>query len=543
MPTRGTYFAVLLVAGIFLYTSDRLCVEEISRRHEEMLSRVALDLRQEFGDFFRLRLRAMDAARLAMEDRPAGEGAARFEETADVVFASLPGVDTVAVLNGDLAPVAAWSRMESEERSTRGMFREDEHVRALAARSAETGERAVSGAVALSCGDFAILAIEPVRMSGDAATHYILGEFRIWPIAKQLFGTGSGSRFSTSLEDPSGEIVGEGAATRHEGPEQREAFKVGRDTWILHVRWRDVAAQGPVFARIGLWGLGSILILSFLLSYFALEKGNAELNEHGQRMKAQALAAREANEKLLHANQELDDFSYTVSHDLKEPLRGIEGLTKLLLDEYAEKLDDTGREYLRFVRDSGVRMRLLVDDLLRLARISRRRYPYETVDFNELVGEALETLRYTIQERRATVEVQPNLPHAACDRVRVAELFRNLVSNALKFSNGKPPVVEIGYKERPSTHLFWVRDNGMGIRPEDRKRVFLIFQRVNTGDKVEGTGVGLTICKRIVEHHGGRIWVESEPGVGSRFCFTLPKWPGDGTPGEAGQHGDGDGTT
>ena len=543
MPTRGTYFAVLIVAGIFLYTSDRLCVEEISRRQEEMLSRVAVDLRQECGDFFRLRLRAMDAARMAMEDRPDSEGATRFEQTGDGVFSPLPGVNTVALLDGDLRMAAAWSRPGSEERRREATFHEDEHLRALAARSSETGEGAVSGAVALPCGNFAILALEPVRMSGDTPTHYILGEFRIWPIAKQLFGTGSGSRFRTSLEDPSGKVVGEGAPTRHEGPEQREAFKVGRDTWILRVGWRDAVAHAPVFARIGLWGLGLILILGFLLSYFALEKGNAELNEYGQRMKAQALAAREANEKLLHANQQLDDFSYTVSHDLKEPLRGIEGLTKLLLDEHADKLDDTGREYLRFVRDSGVRMRLLVDDLLRLARISRRRYPYETVDFNELVGEALETLRYTIQERQAKVKVQPNLPHAACDRVRVAELFRNLVSNALKFSNGKLPVVEIGHKERPSTHLFWVRDDGMGIRPEDRKRIFLIFQRVGTGDKVEGTGVGLTICKRIVEHHGGRIWVESESGAGSRFCFTLPKWAGDAATGEAAKHGDGDGTT
>jgi len=285
--------------------------------------------------------------------------------------------------------------------------------------------------------------------------------------------------------------------------------------------------RGPTFARAALWGLGALLILGFVLFHFMFEAKNRELKEHNHRMKQQARASQEANEKLLRANQELDDFSYTVSHDLKEPLRGIEGLTRLLLDEYGDKLDDTGREYLGFIRDSGVRMRRLVDDLLKLSRISRRKYPYEMVNFNELVREVLEALGYAIRERRAGVEVQQGLPHVSCDRVRMAELFQNLVSNALKFTNGREPVIRIGCEEQPSAYLFWVRDNGIGISAEDRERVFLVFQRLQAGKEAGGTGVGLTICKRIVERHGGRIWVESEPAVGSRFCFTLPKYQAD----------------
>ncbi len=261
------------------------------------------------------------------------------------------------------------------------------------------------------------------------------------------------------------------------------SFKVQDDTWTLRVRAKDAGNGRAMFARLAIWGLGIILALSILLSYHMLGMKNTEQEKQNETIRAQAIASQEANKKLLHANQELDDFSYIVSHDLKEPLRGIEGLTRLLLEEYAESLDETGREYLAFVRDSGVRMRRLVDDLLKLSRITRRNYPPELVDFNELVSEVLETLDFTIREKGAKVTVQPGLPRVTCDRVRIAELFQNMVSNGLKFSNGRVPEIEVGYEERGSNITFWVRDNGIGIRPGEK----LYEELITDGEDVKET--------------------------------------------------------
>ena len=321
--------------------------------------------------------------------------------------------------------------------------------------------------------------------------------------------------------------------------------------WTVHVRPAARGGASYVFSRVALWGLSAALILSFLLFYFLLAEKNAELEKVNRMTAEQVRAATEVNKRLLRANRELDDFTYVVSHDLKEPLRGVEGLSRLLLEEYGDKLDDTAREYLDSIRGSGKRMRRLVADLLRLSRSTRKQYPYVMVGFNELVSEVLETLQYSTTQKGARIEVQPNLPSVLSDRVRIMELFQNLVSNAIKFNESRPPVVKIGHRENATEHLFWVSDNGVGIPPDGRERIFQIFRRLHGDESVDGTGVGLTICKRIVERHGGRIWVEEATEGGSRFCFTLPKQPlsahasterPDRSPADgAAEHGDGNG--
>jgi len=142
---------------------------------------------------------------------------------------------------------------------------------------------------------------------------------------------------------------------------------------------------------------------------------------------------------------------------------------------------------------------------------------------NELVSDIQDTLRYAIEENGATVRVAKDLPRVPCDRVRMAEVFQNLLSNALKFTNDRPPVISIGHEDADDASLFWVSDNGTGVEEKDHERIFQIFQQAQSRAGSDGTGVGLTICKRIVERHGGRIWVESAPGRGAKFCFTLPR--------------------
>lgn len=296
-----------------------------------------------------------------------------------------------------------------------------------------------------------------------------------------------------------------------------------------------------VVRRMALFCLGLAMFLSCTTAYIVSMQRSADLEEQNAQLTAQAENAQLFNNRLIRLTRELDDFAYVVSHDLKEPLRGVEGLTRLLLQEHGEKLDPGVREYVLSIRDSGKRMRRLVDDLLRLSRIGRRQYPRERVDFNDLLAEVRHALDYAIAQKQATVAVQPGLPTLICDRVRMAELFQNLVSNALKFTPGKPPRVEIGYRLADGEHLFWVQDNGIGIRPEHHERIFEIFQRLDPGGPQEGTGVGLTICKRIVEGHGGHMKVESRLGEGARFLVALPVQPsgGDAVPLPVEGHSDG----
>jgi len=223
-------------------------------------------------------------------------------------------------------------------------------------------------------------------------------------------------------------------------------------------------------------------------------------------------------------NKELESFVYTVSHDLKAPLVSLEGFASILLNDYKESLDETGQLYLSRIRANVEKMGDLIQDLLELSRIGRIVHDYESVDATEIIEESLETLQPQLSERGAELVVQENLPLIICDRVRIKQVFENLIGNANKFmgeENDKPKI-EVGFHEKGDFFEFFVKDNGIGIQREYHEKVFEIFTRL--GDvEVEGTGVGLAIVKKIVETHGGKIWIDSEVGRGTTVYFTLPK--------------------
>ena len=233
----------------------------------------------------------------------------------------------------------------------------------------------------------------------------------------------------------------------------------------------------------------------------------------------------EANDLLALKNKELDDFTYIVSHDLKEPLRGVKAFTKLLIEEYSGKVDKEGKEYLKTISESSSRMTNLIEDLLNLSRIGRIRNIEPGIDLNTLLSDVKKNLAYSLEEKKVDLKVSKNFPKVTCDRIRISEIFSNLISNAIKYSKKDvKPVIEIGYFDRGDTYEFYVKDNGIGIEKQYHDKVFQIFQRLHAkGSEYEGTGAGLTIVKKIVENHGGKIWVESEAGKGSTFNFTLSK--------------------
>lgn len=229
------------------------------------------------------------------------------------------------------------------------------------------------------------------------------------------------------------------------------------------------------------------------------------------------------SDEIENRNKELDDFTYVVSHDLKEPLISIEGYSKIVMKDYQDRLDDEGREHLNAVVQSTARMKHLIEDLLTLSRLGRMSEAQETVPVRTIIDEILHDFQFSLRERKVLVRVQEHLPHVRYSSTRLAMVFRNLISNAMKFNDKPVPIIDIGYDEDEQNYRFWVKDNGIGIEPQYFDRIFGIFQRLKRSEEYRGTGAGLTIVKKIIEREGGRIWLESALGVGSTFYFTIKK--------------------
>jgi light-regulated signal transduction histidine kinase (bacteriophytochrome) len=222
-------------------------------------------------------------------------------------------------------------------------------------------------------------------------------------------------------------------------------------------------------------------------------------------------------------NKELDDFTYVVSHDLKEPLISIEGYSKILLKDYRDKIDEEGREYLGSVVQSSGRMKNLIEDLLTLSRVGRTAEAMEIVSVSEAINEIVHDLHFTLREKNVQIVVEPGLPSVQYNRTQLSMIFRNLISNAMKFNDKPDPRITIGVEGGPDEFVFSVADNGIGIPKQYFDRIFMIFQRLHYSEEFRGTGAGLTIVKKIVENHKGRIWLDSTLGQGSTFYFTVPK--------------------
>lgn len=243
-----------------------------------------------------------------------------------------------------------------------------------------------------------------------------------------------------------------------------------------------------------------------------------DITEH-KRVEQELLTQTEA---LTRSNQELQQFAYIASHDLQEPLRMVSSFLQLLQRRYADQLDDMAREYIGFAVDGAQRMKSLINDLLQFSRVDTRGELLHVVDVNTLLENTLEDLTVAIGESQAVITHDP-LPHIRVDATQLRQVFQNLISNALKYRSERPPRIHVGVADAGQAWRFSVRDNGVGIEPRYFERIFVIFQRLHARAQCPGTGIGLALCKKIVERHGGHIWVESQPDQGATFSFTLPK--------------------
>jgi len=236
------------------------------------------------------------------------------------------------------------------------------------------------------------------------------------------------------------------------------------------------------------------------------------------------LAARARD--LERSNADLEQFAYVASHDLQEPLRMVASYVQLLSRRYKGKLDKDADEFIAFAVDGAERMQRLIRDLLTYSRVTRMGRSLESVDLTQAMRSALANLKVAVEEAGAAVTCDL-LPVVKGDATAVTALFQNLLGNAVKFRNERPPKIHVGARRQGDEWLFTVRDNGIGFDPQYAERIFVIFQRLNTRERFEGSGIGLAICKKIVERLGGRIWAETSPGEGSTFFFTLPAAAGE----------------
>ncbi|HXX35486.1 MAG TPA: histidine kinase N-terminal 7TM domain-containing protein [Thermodesulfobacteriota bacterium] len=232
-------------------------------------------------------------------------------------------------------------------------------------------------------------------------------------------------------------------------------------------------------------------------------------------------ALKKKTEELARSNRELEAFAYVASHDLQEPLRMVTNFVQLLAKRYKGNLDSNADDFIHFAVDGAMRMWNLINDLLAYSRVGTRGHPFEPIHCETILEGVLRNLKVTMEESGAVV-THDSLPTVMADRSQLGQLFQNLIGNAIKFRGNERPRIHVSANRNGNGWTFSVRDNGIGIAPEYTERIFIIFQRLHGREQYPGTGIGLAICKKIVERHGGRIWVESTPEKGATFYFTLP---------------------
>lgn len=294
--------------------------------------------------------------------------------------------------------------------------------------------------------------------------------------------------------------------------------------------------QDALFMLDGFLGVNSVLAMMFSAiiadrrkATTALKERTAQLATINERLAMEATERKRAQEaiaehakELARSNAELEQFAYIASHDLQEPLRMVVSYMQLLSRKYKGKLDGSADKYIHYAEDGALRMQEMIRDLLSFSRIGRESKPFEEVNCNEVVSMTLTHLRPAMEEAGAEVTVD-ELPLVKADATQLGQVFQNLIGNAIKFKNSSPPKIHIGAKAQDDQWNISVEDNGIGIDKSCQERIFQLFQRLNDREKYPGSGIGLAIAKKIIEHHGGRIWVESEKDHGTVFHFTLPK--------------------
>jgi len=300
-------------------------------------------------------------------------------------------------------------------------------------------------------------------------------------------------------------------------------------------QYYDNPEPRPMGQGLDLHGLkkdGEKFPVEISLNYFETDEGKfvisyvVDISQRKITENKLLLAHKELKQKaieLKQSNEELEQFAYVASHDLQEPLRMVASYTQLLARRYKDKLDEDANDFIDYAVDGAERMQQLLNDLLQFSRVGTRAKPFKRVETKKAVDDALKNLEKFIDENEAEINIESELPKLSGDQLQLTQLFQNLIHNAIKFRGKAQPKVWINASDQKKYWEFRISDNGIGIDPKYQKRIFVIFQRLYNRDAYDGSGIGLAICKKIVERHGGKIWMDSTPGEGTTFYFTIAK--------------------
>nr|WP_306454593.1 ATP-binding protein [Flavobacterium agri] len=260
-----------------------------------------------------------------------------------------------------------------------------------------------------------------------------------------------------------------------------------------------------------------------MIFLYMLRQYEARNRHYLNRLRDMNRELEQRNDALAASNIELEQFAYIASHDLQEPLRMVTGFLTQIEKKYEENLDEKGREYIHYAVDGAIRMRQTILDLLEYSRVGRKDFKQESINISEIVDEIISLNKPLFAENNSIIE-KHELPVIIGGKTLIRQVFQNIMTNAVKYRKADiQPVIVIISEESPTHWQFSVSDNGIGMRQEHLERIFILFQRLHSREQYSGTGIGLSVCKKIVENHGGRIWATSEPGVGSTFNFSIKK--------------------
>jgi PAS domain S-box-containing protein len=303
--------------------------------------------------------------------------------------------------------------------------------------------------------------------------------------------------------------------------EERRAIHFEEEADLIDGHHTFIANKFPLFDNNGKpYGVGSIStdITERKLLEEKLKEAHDNLEQKVQERTEELL---KSNIELKRSNEELERFAYVSSHDLQEPLRMVTLYSQLLERRYKDNLDSDADDFIGYIIEGAHRMRQLIDDLLEYSRVNSQTVEFEKVNLEKVLDVVLHNLAISIAENNVTISHEP-LPDVFADKNQLIQVFQNLISNAIKFHGNNPPEINIAVQKDKKEMIFAISDNGIGIKPEHQKQIFEVFKRLHTREQHPGTGIGLSITQKIINHHGGRIWVESKLGKGSIFYFTIP---------------------
>jgi signal transduction histidine kinase len=535
------FFAFLIFGSIsvFLWQNQNSYERELVFRHTETASR---QVRSRIENLMHARMASLELlAERWVERVPPDFSRTRFLDFAEVFYSHHPGFMGINWI--DPAGVVRWvyPRNSNESVIDKPIFKPQDPHFGNKFQILHSKQNIVTPCMKLIQGGLGYNTFLPLVYSGRIQG-YLNGVFRVDGILDISLAKDISSEFLVRLYEGD-RLIYTNDIQSDDKPE-KNGLRVLREIRFPGKIWKlDLVPKALIYPAGTGWHVSFLvfgLIISAVLSlllHLLLERmqmyrqaRDQALQEISERKRTET--ALKENERKLEAalaeladkNTELETFVYTVSHDLKTPIVTIEGFIGALREDFGDRIDENAEKYLNYMSDASRNMELLINDLLYLSRIGRLPERKTEFSFDDLMGKVLNTLQHQIDESGVTLNVEKGLPLVYGEMERLCQVMENLLSNAVKYigKENPSPRIDVGAMDQDGRKVFFVRDNGIGIEERYHQKIFEIFQRLPAAKKsAEGTGVGMTIVKRIIEHHGGDIWLESDPGKGTTFFFTL----------------------